>query len=129
MSGVGTQSSRSELRGVAVECIQAPVRLDSAGQLLWKTPGTEFLSALEDQKEIRFIGEQIWPDRRIVFIVLEDDPDPLLDRIFETEARLMKRFARLPFDVRVMVKDTKEEIESLKATCIGHYSKEFSATK
>jgi hypothetical protein len=70
--------------------------------IYWSTPGLALTSGVFDLKEVRFVLERVEPDRYTVFVILEDDPEIVLDRIFGAEHELYDRFARMPFDVRVM---------------------------
>jgi hypothetical protein len=83
------------------ESVGAPSARVTSPNLDWKTPGSVLAQNLRGVAEIRMILERMEPDRYSVFVVLDSDPEAVLDRIFETEASLYREFPKMPFDVRV----------------------------
>jgi len=67
----------------------------------WQTPGTTIAEAVRGLHQVRAVLELVNPDRLTVLVLLDDDPDDVLDAIFEAERRLYPVFRNLPFDVRV----------------------------
>jgi hypothetical protein len=67
----------------------------------WATPGSHIASAIGMEPGVRFVLERFDGDRSSVVVVLDDDPEPLLDAIFDAERELYEVFKDSVFDVRV----------------------------
>lgn len=67
----------------------------------WSTPGTVIAAAVANRPEVRFVTESFDEDRCRIVVVLDDDPEDLLDLVIETEREVHRDFAGLPFDVRI----------------------------
>jgi len=68
----------------------------------WTTPAIHLASRIAHRDEVRLVLERLEPDHYSVFVVLDRDPEDLLDEIFEAEQDLHGRYRGIPFDVRVI---------------------------
>lgn len=68
----------------------------------WLTPGAHVAQAVCTRPEVRLVLERLDADRYSVFVVLDEDPEDLLDQIIDAEHDLYTRFRWLPFDIRIM---------------------------
>jgi hypothetical protein len=92
----------------------------------WLTPGAFLAGKLAACREIRMILERFEKERYAVIIVLEKDPEDLLDRIFDTERELHAACRGLPFDVRVMTPPPSWSPEDLMQGAFTHYMRHES---
>jgi len=91
----------------------------------WQTPGLYLAEKLAGSNLVRFIGEKFQPDYLQAIIVIDDNPEELLDRIFSLEQKLYTKFKGLRFDVRVRVIHSTESIEHIKTSTLPHYDREL----
>jgi hypothetical protein len=87
----------------------------------WLTPGAFLAEQLARCREVRMILERFEKERYAVIIVLERDPEDLLDRIFDTERELYTLYRGLPFDVRVMTPPPSWRPDDLLQGAFAHY--------
>lgn len=89
----------------------------------WQTPGVHIHQAVAGRPEVRLVAERLDGDRYSVFVVLDSDPEDLLDAIFEAERELYSRVRGIPFDIRVMRPGPEWSDADLKADSICHYDR------
>lgn len=89
----------------------------------WQTPGSVLRDRLVDCETVQAIYERHDRDKFLVFVILEDDDDDTLDRIFESEQELFTMFARMPFDVRVMRPRKEWDASALRAGATVHFER------
>jgi hypothetical protein len=73
--------------------------------------------------EVKWVLERLERDRLAVFVILDDDPESLLNEIFEAERELYSTFHGLPFDVRVMRPSAAWSPDSILQDTIAHYER------
>lgn len=96
---------------------QDDIVITQTGDVRWSTPGVAVADAINSLPQVRFVLEKLEPDRYTIFVVLADDPDEVLDRIYDTERSLYETFPWTPFDLRVMKpSDDWSPSELLQAT-------------
>ena len=64
------------------------------------TPGLYFAQKITNNQLVRFIGEKFQVDYLQIIIVIDNDPDELLNEIFSIEQEMYKEFEWIRFDVR-----------------------------
>ncbi|MCK6479495.1 MAG: hypothetical protein HUU06_06645 [Planctomycetaceae bacterium] len=69
------------------------------------------------------VVERLEKDRYSVFVVLDSDPEDLLDAIFDAERELYSRSGGLPFDVRVMRPGPAWSPADLRTDSICHFDR------
>jgi hypothetical protein len=67
------------------------------------------------------IIERFEKERYAVIVVLEQDPEDLLNKIFDAERELYTRYHGLPFDVRVMTPPPSHSLDDLAQGAFTHY--------
>ena len=67
----------------------------------WLSPASFLKGLAAQRREVRYVLER-YGERHAILVVLEKDPEDLLDAILEVEAEIHRRFHRLPFDLRIM---------------------------
>ena len=91
---------------------------------LWQTPGIYISDAIKHRPEVKYIGEKYLKDYLQTIVVLTEDPENLLDLIFETEHKLYKKFKNLKFDIRVRVVSPDEDISALEKSTVCLFEKQ-----
>jgi hypothetical protein len=91
----------------------------------WHTPGSFLFNKIGIDPSIRFIGEKNLADYLQIIVVLDDDPEELVDRIFSIEQKMFKRFKNFRFDIRLQVISKEENIEAIKKNTIVHYDRDI----
>lgn len=89
----------------------------------WLTPGAHLAQAVCTRPEVRLVLERLDADRYSVFVVLEHDPEDLLDQIIDAESELYTKFRWLPFDVRIMKPSPDWSDEDLKRDALALYER------
>ena len=89
----------------------------------WLTPGVHVFQAVAGRPEVRMVVERLEKDRYSVFVVLDSDPEDLLDAIFDAERELYSRSGGLPFDVRVMRPGPAWSPADLRTDSICHFDR------
>jgi len=89
----------------------------------WKTPGSLIARALLKLPQVRLVAERYEGGRYGVFVILDDDSDEVLDRVFEAEEQTMRELPRIPFDLRVRKPHPEWSEDNLLATCVKRYSR------
>ena len=72
---------------------------------------------------MRLIGEIYYQEYLQVVIVIDDDPEKLLDKIFTIEQEMYNNFKEINFDLRVRVINKEEQIEDIKQSLIIRYER------
>jgi len=72
---------------------------------------------------VRLIGEIYYQEYLQVVIVIDDDPEKLLDKIFTIEQEMYNNFKEINFDLRVRVINKEEQIEDIKQSLIIRYER------
>lgn len=86
----------------------------------WESAGSILADRLSAMAEVVMILERLEGDRTTIFVVLRDDPEPVLDAVFAAEGELL-RSCDLPFDLRVMKPHDPSDLQSLRATSIQRF--------
>lgn len=89
----------------------------------WQTPGLYLAQNIGGNPLVRLVGEKYYPDYLQVIIIIDDDPEELLDKIFSFEQNMRERFKRVNFDVRVRVISADEDIKDIKQDLFLHYER------
>ncbi len=89
----------------------------------WQTPGLYIAQRIFQDPLIRFIGEKYERDCLLTIIVLDSDPEQLLNKIFSIEQEMFKIFDGLRFDIRVRVIPLSEEISLIKKSTVAHFNR------
>ena len=89
----------------------------------WQTPGLYLAKQISSDSSVRFVGEKYESDYLQTIIILDDDPESLLDKIFSMEQRMYEKFKGLRFDVRVKVIPIDKEIDLIKNSTIIHFER------
>lgn len=92
--------------------------------LQWQTPGLYLTDKMASNSLVRFIGEKMQTDYLQTIIVVDDDPENLVDNIFSVEQEMYKKFKNLRFDVRLRVIPINENIEIIQKSTINLYDRE-----
>lgn len=100
--------------------VSQPVDLDAQ----WQTPGLYITQKIAGIPLVRFIGEKIQADCLQTIIVVDDDPEDLIDKIFSIEQELYNKFINLRFDVRLRVISPEENIEVIKKSTLSYYDRQ-----
>ena len=95
----------------------------------WQTPGLYLAQKVARNSLVRFVGENLQTDFIQVIIVVDDDPEDLVDSIFSAEQEMYNKFKKLRFDVRLRVIPVKESIEIIKKATIRNYDKDIFKPK
>ena len=89
----------------------------------WQTPGLYMAQKISSHREIRFVGEKYEVDYLQTILVLDHDPEDLLDQIFSIEQEMYSKFKGLRFDVRVRVIPPQTELSVIKQSTVLHYER------
>jgi hypothetical protein len=89
----------------------------------WQTPGLYFAERISSNPAVRFVGELVEKDHIQVIIVVDNDPEELLDKIFATEEEMYSLPKSLRFDCRVRVVPAQENIETISMSYLPRYER------
>ena len=89
----------------------------------WPTPGLELSREIAALPEVRLIAERFETNRYSVYVILDRDPEGVLDCIYAAESGLYHRLPRLPFDVRVMTPPPGWDEAALKRDALVRYER------
>lgn len=92
--------------------------------LQWQTPGLYLANKIASNSLVRFVGEKMQTDYLQTIIVVDDDPEELVEKIFSVEQEIYKRFKNLRFDVRLRVISTEGNIDIIQKSTIHLYDRE-----
>lgn len=70
----------------------------------WRTPGTDLADAVRDKREVLLVTEKFDDDAHRITIVLEKDPEHVLDAIYDAEQALYRHHPGVRFSLRVMTR-------------------------
>ena len=87
------------------------------------TPGAYLARQIARHAEVLQVTEKIEPARHCVIVLVDQDPEPLMDHIFEVEHEMYETFKTLPFDVRVVVKQQGMDPALLRHDSLVHYTR------
>ena len=119
-AAVISSSSGDETRGVA-ENAKSLIQETSCGD--WMTPGSLIAQRIAAIQRVRLVAERLEKTRYAVFVVLDDDPDEVLDAVFEAEQEVMKELPGIPFDLRVRKPHPQWSPDNLLSSCARHYTR------
>ena len=91
----------------------------------WQTPGLYLSQQVASNSLVRFIGEKVQTDYLQVIVVIDDDPEELLDAIFTVEQEMYHKFSGLRFDIRVRVIPKETEIETIQQSALVRYQRVY----
>ncbi len=91
----------------------------------WHTPGSFLFNKIGIDPLIRFIGEKLLTGCLQIIVVIDDEPEELVDRIFSIEQKMFKRFKNFQFDIRLQVIPKEENIEATKKNTIVRYDRDI----
>ncbi|MBI1849129.1 MAG: hypothetical protein HYR85_02165 [Planctomycetes bacterium] len=120
-SVIVNQSKLDQPIGVA----EGAVAFSYSASVRWPTPGALLAEALKHQPHVTLVMERLERHRYSVFVILDDDPESLLDDVFAAEKHVMKSFKGLPFDMRVMKPRADWKDEDLRRDCIVHHERSW----
>jgi len=100
--------------------ISQPIGLEAQ----WQTPGVYLAQKVASKPLVRFIGEKVQADYLQTIVVIDDDPEGLLDEIFSIEQEMYRKFEGLRFDVRLRVVSPDEDIQVIKQSTIIRYDRD-----
>jgi len=89
----------------------------------WLTPGSIITREMAHFAEVRLVAERLGNNGYVVFLILEDDPEEVLDAAFDAERRAMAMIPQIPFDLRVRKPHPHWAPDDLLATCVTHYAR------
>lgn len=90
----------------------------------WQTPGSYIANRIINNQLVRFVGEKVQTDYLQTIIVVDNDTEELLDKIFSVEQELYTKFQGLRFDVRIRTIPPEEDIGTIKRSTIGYYDRD-----
>lgn len=90
----------------------------------WLTPGVYIAQKIANNAFVRFIGDKMQEDYLQTILVIDDDPEDLLNKAFSLEQEIYKRFKGLRFDLRVRVIPPKDDIATIKNSTITQYDRD-----
>lgn len=103
--------------------LDSPDLLEITQPISWLTPGIFMAQNIFDSSLVRFVGERYESDYLQTVVVLNDDPEELLNRVFSVEQEMFKKFGKLRFDVRVRVIPSSESIDLIKHSTVVHFER------
>jgi len=116
---------RESDKGAEKAEVYQPILLEAQ----WQTPGLYLAQKVARNPLVRFVGENLQTDFIQVIIIVEDDPENLVDSIFSAEQEMYIKFNKLRFDVRLRVIPAKESIEIIKKSTIRNYDRDIFKPK
>lgn len=90
----------------------------------WVTPGMFFANEIGKNSLIRFIGEKVDVNNLQIIIIIDDDPEDLIDNIFSVEQQIYEAFKYISFDLRVSVVPLVENIKKTQQTSTNLYNRD-----
>lgn len=89
----------------------------------WQTPGLYLALNIGSHPLVRLIGEKYYSDYLQTIIIIDDDPEELLDKIFSIEKEIRERFKKMNFDIRLRVIPASEDIKEIKQDLLLRYER------
>jgi hypothetical protein len=93
------------------------------GNLSWQTPGMYLAQKIFGNNLLRCIAEKFKGDHYQIYVILDDDPEELLDLIFDTEQKIFEKFSGVKVDIRISVFHPKKDISYIIENSIVHYDR------
>lgn len=90
----------------------------------WLTPGVYIAQKITNNAFVRFIGDKMQEDYLQTILVIDDDPEDLLDKAFSLEQEIYRKFKGLRFDLRIRVVPPKDDIAAIKNSTITQYDRD-----
>jgi hypothetical protein len=88
----------------------------------WHSPGSLITAACAKFKEVAVVAEKYEGNRHSVLVLLREDPDEVLDAIYDAEAKVIHDLKNMPFDLRVTVPLQAWDLDQLRRTYLVHYA-------
>jgi hypothetical protein len=88
----------------------------------WHSPGSLITAACAKFKEVAVVAEKYEGNRHSVLVLLRQDPDEVLDAIYDAEAKAINDLKNMPFDLRVTVPLQAWDLNQLRRTYLVHYA-------
>ncbi len=88
----------------------------------WHSPGSLITAACAGFKEVAVVAEKYEGNRHSVLVLLRQDPDDVLDAIYDAEAQAIQDLKNMPFDLRVTVPSQAWDLDQLRRTYLVHYA-------
>ena len=97
------------------------IEFTGAPDLEWRTPGLVLAKQISEIDQVRAIYEKVDAEGYTVSVLLDDDPEDVLDRVFTAEQSLYESFKEMPFDVRVMRRDPEWDVQPLEQSTVCRF--------
>ena len=122
---IGKQMNEIQLYDPQQENFPSNVEVFQSGGVTanWQTPGLYMAQQISNNRNIRFIGEKYEVDYLQTIIILDDDPEDIVDQIFSVEQEMYLKFKGLRFDVRVRVIPPQTDLIVIKKSTVPHYER------
>ena len=88
-----------------------------------QTPGMYLSQKIFGTTLLRCVAEKFKQDHYQISVILDDDPEELLDLIFETEQKIFKKNLGVKVDIRVSVFPPQKNISYIIENSIVHYDR------
>ena len=105
--------------GVRLSSVQ-PASTPLSGR--WHSPGSLITAACAGFKEVVVVAEKYEGNRHSVLVLLREDPEEVLDAIYDAEAKAINDLKNMPFDLRVTVPLQAWDLDQLRRTYLVHYA-------
>jgi len=92
---------RQPLFGGVASVPKNPQALKPPPLPVWKTPGAFLANSVAALPEVAFVGERFGDDTHSIIILLQKDPEGVLNAIYAAEQKLYSEFPKAKFSVRV----------------------------
>ena len=89
----------------------------------WLTPGLYLAQQIASNSLVRFVGEKVEQEYLQVMVVIDSDPDELLNKIFSIEQEMYTSFKGLRFDIRVQTSKEANLIDQFKMSWLERYKR------
>lgn len=119
-SAVISSGNGDETQGVA-EHAKSLIQKMPCGD--WMTPGSLIARRIAVIDQVRLVAERPEKARYAVFVILDADPDEVLDAVFEAEQEVMRELPGIPFDLRVRKPHAQWLPNALLSSCARHYTR------
>ena len=89
----------------------------------WLTPGSYIAKSIAGRGEVRMVLQRPETDRCSVYVVLDEDPEDLLDFIFNEEQEFRKSHKMFLFDLRVITPSSDWSDKDLLKGSFAYYKR------
>ena len=72
------------------------------------------------------MGEKIFNDYIQIILLIDDEPEDLLDKIFTIEQEMFSVFKKIKFDLRLKTASPDSDLYLIKKSLFTHYDREES---